>query len=274
MPALEIVAGLATDPGTTTTAVAPLLGNSFTLRSSAEGQPVFLLQIMNAMNDNINPFLCFTRVRSPLLHDNVRGITVDQRIPVANETFFEGLLNPVPRQALTPQDTLTVETFLDQALGGIVHAGLLIYYADLPGVEGTFITPEEVRDRAVNYMTVENTITALATGQWGTAEAINAETDLMKANTPYALIGYHSPIKASMVRYRASAWGNLGIGGPLATNLVKGTTRWFTELSSLAQLPLVPVFNSADNANVLIDVCTHAAGANVKLFTHLVQLTP
>lgn len=274
MPALELTAGQVTDPGTTFTAITPLLGNSFTLRSSAEGAPVFLIQILNHIQDAIADRPLFSRIRSPLMHDNVRGITVSQLFTGAVASNSRGLINPIPRQVLVPQDTLTVEMATDAAGGGIHHSGLLIYYADLPGVEGRFISPSELRDRAVNYMTVENTITALATGQWGTSEPINAETDLLRANTPYALIGYQSSDRGGFVRYRASAWGNLGIGGPLNNQNVQATIRWFSDLSIQADLPLVPVFNSADRANVLIDICTNATLGDIKLFTHLVQLTP
>ena len=274
MPALELIAGQVTDPSAVFTAQVALQGNSFTLRASTEAQPVFLLQIMNNSFDAVNLATTFSRIRSPLLHDNVRGITVDQITPGGTTPrYADGLLNPVPRQILTPQDTLTVEASVNLGTGGIIHTGLLIYYADLPGVEGTFITPDEVRERAVNVLTVENTIVALTNGQWGTAEAINAETDLLRANTPYAIVGYHSSIRGALVRYRASAWGNLGIGGPLSS-LQRPTLRWFTDLSVQADLPLVPVFYSADNANILIDIATYATGANIVLYTHLVQLTP
>ncbi|MBA7587510.1 hypothetical protein ES708_29540 [subsurface metagenome] len=274
MPALELIAGQTTDPGTTFAALTPLLGNSFTLRSSAEAAPVSLLQIFNSHGDALNPMAIRTRVRSPLLHDNVRGITVSSGLSAtSDENRNLGLLNPLARQRLTPQDTLTVEAAVHASGGGIVHSGLLVYYADLPGVEGTFIMPDEVLGRAVNFLTVENTITALADGQWGTAEAINAETDLLRANTPYAILGYSTAIRSAMIRYRASAWGNLGIGGPVDPVDPSTTIKWFSDLSREAALPLIPVFNSADRANVLIDVATHAAGADVLLYTHLVQLS-
>ncbi|MBA7524839.1 hypothetical protein ES705_16984 [subsurface metagenome] len=274
MPALELIAGQTTDPGAVYTALTSLLGNSFTLRSSREGEPVYLIQAMNHATDAVTDPAVFSRIRSPLMHDNVVGITVAQLLLTDAVSPSQGLLNPIPRQKLVPQDTLTHEVSVSVAAGGIVHGGLLIYYADLPGVDAVFITPEELRTRALNYVTVENTITALATGEWGTAEAINAETDLLKANTLYALMGYFSPVRGAMVRYRASAWGNLGIGGPLANAGVIDTIRWFTDLSIQADIPLIPVFNSADDANILIDICTDAAGADVKLFTHLAQLSP
>ncbi len=274
MPALEIIAGQTTDPGAVFTALVPLEGNSFTLRAAVPGSAVSLLQIFNSCGDLLDPHPVRTRVRSPFLHDNVNGITVSSGLSVdAGSDRHIGLLNPLAKQKLTPQDTLIVEAAIEAAGGGLVHSGLLIYYEDLPGVEGTFITPEEVLARAVNAVTVENTITALATGEWGTAEAINAETDLLRANTPYAILGYSTSIRASMVRYRASAWANLGIGGPLDSIHPFHNIRWFSDLSEQTGLPLIPVFNSADRANVLIDVCTHAGGADVELFTHLAQLS-
>ncbi len=274
MPALELIAGQTTDPGVTFTALTALLGNSFTLRSSPEVAPVYLVQVLNNAHTVVAAIDTFTRIRSPLMHDNVRGITVSRRVTADADQLSQGLLNPIPRQILIPQDTLTVEMATLAAGGGLMHTGLLIYYADLPGVEGTFITPEEVRARALNYLTGENTITALATGEWGTAEAINAETDLLRANTLYAILGYTASPHGAMVRYRASAWGNLGLGGPISNVDSQTTVRWFSDLSIQADLPLIPVFNSADNANVLIDIATYATGADIKLLTHLVQLSP
>ncbi|MBA7591040.1 hypothetical protein ES708_33188 [subsurface metagenome] len=265
MPAMELVTGLVLDAGTLK-ALTPLAGNSFTIRNAPDGTEVRLLQAWmteEALNHDGE-----LRIRSPLIHDNVRGISV-----LETAIHCQPLLPGLVRQRLFPQDTLTLEVLGSAGPAVLSHGSLLIYYEDLIGVESNFIDPAELRDRSVNLCTVENTITALVTGEYGTGEAINAESDLLKANTDYALIGYQLSTKCHAVRWRASSWGNLGLGAPGTEVNAVVTTSFFASLSEIAGIPLIPVFNSAERANVLIDIVQDETIGDVKVITFLAQLS-
>ncbi len=265
MPAMELVSGLVLDAGTLK-ALTPLAGNSFTLRNTPDGTEIRLLQAWTT-EDPTNHLGEFV-IRSPLMHDNVRGISL-----LEGGARCLPLLNNLVRQRLFSQDTLILEVLGVAGAAVLSFGSMLIYYEDLIGVSSNFITPDELRTRSINLATVENTITALATGEYGTAEAINAESDLLKANTDYAIIGYEcQAISGQAIRYRASSWGNLGLGGPANNAHPHLTSQWFTNLAEQVGLPLIPVFNSAERANVLIDMCTDETAADQKVITYLAQL--
>ncbi|MBA7710200.1 hypothetical protein ES703_119136 [subsurface metagenome] len=265
MPAMELITGKVFDAGTLK-ALTPLAGNSLTVRNAPDGTAVRLLQAW--MTEDAINHLGQLVIRSPLMHDNVRGISL-----IEGGSRCLPLLNNLVRQTLFPQDTLTLEALGVAGAAVYTFGSILLWYEDLIGVESHFIDPSELRDRSTNLMTVENTITALDTGEYATAEAINAESDLFKANTEYAIIGYVCQnIAAQAIRYRASSWGNLGIGGPANELNPHLMSQWFTNLSEQVGIPLIPVFNSAERANVLIDMCTDETATDQKVITYLAQL--
>lgn len=262
MPALELLTGFVIAPGTTLTGLTMAAGNSLTVRNAAEGADVFLL---NAWADEQTALIY--RIRSPFLHDNVQGIRMR---PIASEV--DPLLPLSTMQILRAQDTLIAELSGSAAAGDIETACLLLYYSDLPGVEGIFIDEDALRTRMRNILTVENTLTLGTAGGYSGEEAINAEFDLLRANTDYAILGYTVNIECACVRWRGSDWGNLGVGGP-GNDLDKDLTRgWFINLSEATGLPLIPVFNSADRANVLVDGAQDENGTDVVLTTILAEL--
>lgn len=260
--ALEILQGYVTAPSTTYTALTMSSGNSLTVRNAEPGSEILLLN-MWAKSQTAGRF----RVRSPLLHDNVQGIRIYSVAALPLLGLPMGF-----KQQLEAQDTLIAE-LTGSATGGDLELGcLLLYYASLPGVDADLRSPEDVLGNMVNIVCVENTISSGTGGVWAGGEAINAETDLLRANTDYAILGYLCGVISAAIRYRASAWGNLGIGGPGPANEYEETRNFFVNLSRKTGLPLIPVFNSADRANVLIDCAQDEDGADPIVTTILAEL--
>jgi hypothetical protein len=237
-------------------------GNSLTIRHAP---PETDIRLVNAWVDSQTAGVL--RIRSPLLHDNVEGIRI---ATVASEC--DPLLPLGPRQKLISQDTLVVELSGSATSGDIETAVLLIYYAELPGVDAQFITPEDLDSRLVHIMTVQNTIALGTAGGWSGAEALNAEYNLLKGNTDYCIIGYHVAGECAAIRYRANEFGNLGLGGPGNELNKEITANWFKLLSTQLNTPLLPVFNSANVANVLIDGAQDENGTDVLVSTILGEL--
>ena len=261
--ALELIAGQATAPSTTFTAWTVASGNSLTIRSADVNSQVSLLAAWS-----FNNAAGETRIRSPRLHDNVDGIryVVDatNSRPVYPRWKF--------MQALIPQDTLIVEQ-TGSAVGGKIEQGaLLLYYQNLPGIMARFITPDQLRQFGVNIMGVKIPITAGASGGYSGQVAINSSRDNFKANTNYALMGYRVDAACCSVRFQGADVGNLGIGGPGAVADPQMTATWFTFLSDHYGIPLVPVFQSANKGNILVDVQQNDGGAAVNITAFLVEL--
>lgn len=262
MPALEIVGGQVTAPGTNLTGLTPFAGNSFTIRNAPEESKIYLLQTwVKSQGSGI------FRIRSPFLHDNVQGLRFRHKSGQIEPLMTDGFL-----QTLKPQDTLILEMTGSAAAGDIEQAFMLIYYENLPGIEGRFISPSELNERIEYLFTVENTINPGSAGGWSGEELINVEFDLFKANRDYALMGYIVSADCGAVRYRSSDFGNLGVGGPGESGLNLMTRNFFVDLSFYTGIPLIPVFNSANRTNTFIDIAQDENATPVTVTTLLALL--
>src|SRR3972149_11469867 len=204
--AMELLTGYVTGAaGTDMDALTMLSGNSLTLRNAKEGSKIWLISAwaLNQANDT------WLRIRSPRLHGNVEGMTFAIEAGNVKPLFPMGA-----KQELVSQDTLVVEMMDAGAASDLDYACLLVYYEDLPGIDGRFITLAEFEERSKNFISVRNTLTLDTDGTYDAEEAINAEFDLLKANTDYALIGAHTRDRIPCIRYRGTDTGNLGVGIP------------------------------------------------------------
>ncbi len=260
--AIEIITGGVVAPGATLTALTMNPGDSTTVRNFTDSK-ARLLCAWPTGQTTLGQFC----IRSPRMHDNVRGITVPNPVvPILTQIFSPKL------QELVAQDQLIVQLSgsagaLDQLL-----ASLIIQYDNLPGIEGNFITVEELKSRGVDLMSCINTLTPTTGMAYESAVAINATNDLMKANTQYALIGYEVTVAAHAVTWRGSDLGNLRIGAPARLIDNVDSRSWFCKLSDLTGLPCIPVFNSANKANTFVEVVSDENAAATTLTSIFVEL--
>jgi hypothetical protein len=265
MPAgLEVIAGQATAPGATFTALTMAAGNTLTVRNAALTTDVRLVNAW-AKHQLAGVF----RIRSPKLHDNVQGIRL--RNPAA------AVIEMLPWntfQKLVPQDNLIAEISGSVTAGQFEQGAALIYYADLPGQMARLTTVADVQRRGQNIFTVESTITPSAAGGYSGSQAINANFDLFKANTDYALLGYRVDVRCTVVRWLGIDTGNLGVGGPGEPSIADVTSNWFVLHAINQNLPLIPVFNSANKFGISTDVMQDQTAAVVTLTSIMVELAP
>lgn len=261
--ALELLSGRVTAPGTTLTALTMNAGNSLNVRNAADGSRVELIQAwVDSQGSDI------FRIRSPLMHDNVQGLRFRHVSSEVDPLMPDGFIQP-----LQPQDTLVVELAGSATAGDIENAAMLIYYEDLPGVDGRFMTPEEVKEKLLNLVTVENTLSLGTAGGYSGEEAIDAEFSLLKANVDYALLGYHVSAECAAVRWRGADTGNMGVGGPRNEASKQLTSRWFVFLSEALGVGLIPVFNASNASAFLLDGVQDENGADVIVTSILAELS-
>jgi hypothetical protein len=262
--AFEVISGRVTAPGAVFTAVTMAAGNSLTVRNAPLDADIRLLQ---AWADNQAAGVL--RIRSPKLHDNVQGIRFAIK---ASDPAPQ--MPPMYAQKLIAQDTLIVEMTGSAVGGDIEQFGALIYYASLPGSDARLATADEVLSRIAHIVPVENTITTGAGGGYTGEESINAEFDLLKANTDYALLGYHVSAECAAVRWRGADTANLGIGGPGVAEHDDLYGYWFVWLSKMYNLPLIPIFASANKGAILIDAVQDENAAAVTVTSILAEIGP
>ncbi len=264
---LEVITSFSTAPGVA--AFAPTVAcnsNSLQVRSAALSSKVYLLSSW-AFNQVAGQW----RIRSPRLHDAVNGIRY--RVQAASVLpRIGGYLNGNFKQFLIPQDTLIVENE-GSAVGGQIESGCeLIYYDSIPGISARLISDAQLQQYGVNMTSVQASITAVATGQYGGAVLINAATQNLKANTDYALVGGAVDTRCTVARITGIDFGSLGVGFPGEPSIAEETSTWFESLSIATGLTLIPVFNSANFGGITIDVQTNQAGGSVIVDLNLVEL--
>ena len=260
MGAINLLTGFVTAPSTTATALTMASGDSLQIKNSPA-----VAYLIAAWGDWQTAGML--RIRSPRMHDNVQGIRLEG---VASEVY--SLIYPPEIQTLVPQDTLIAEMTGSGTAGDIESAGLLLYYDNLPGSNGRFIKYQELMSRIVNILTVENTLALGTAGGYSGEEAINAEFDLLKANTDYAILGYNVTAECCSVGWRGPDTGNLRVGGPGNETNKMGTRNWFVDLSRATGRAMIPVINSANKNATLIDGVQDENGTDTTVTTILAQL--
>lgn len=263
---MEVVAGFATNPGATLTTLTASTNTSFTVRGTDTTKNTWLATAF-AFNASAGELV----IKSPRMHDNVQGIR--NRVTAAfTAPLFNTPNDPMQPQRMYAQDNVTV-----QISGGAaeVDCGALVFiYEDLAGVSGRFIDVPTLRKQGVNLVTVEVTVTAVATGNFGGAVAVNSTFDTLIANTDYALIGGMSDTRGTAVGITGVDFGNLRVGFPAEPTIRDVTNNWFIGMAQNTGIPTIPVFNSANKAATTVDVETNGAGGTYIVNLTLVQLAP
>lgn len=228
-------------------------GQSGAVRNTALGSKIDLAGIWCDSSQ-----LTIHRVRSPRLHDNVQGIRHNTPANTPRNCLPYRTSSP-----LVPQDTLIVEAA--GAAADLTGVYLHINYASLPGSDGNYLSYSQVEPRIVDIMTQEVEFSAVAAaGNWTAGTALNSFTDLMKANTWYALLGYVVSAQYGAFAIQGPDTGGLKVGGPfIADN--NDTREWFCWMDQYSDEPAIPVINSANKAGTFVYAGSIAATVTANL---------
>ncbi len=259
--ALDTVVTSAVNPGAGPTSFGVTAsGDTLTVRNFALTDSAKLIQLCRRGATS-----GFARVRSPLLHDNVRGIMI-----TTGETPSLLAVPAEFAQPLYPQDTLIVE-----GSGGAAETDLAIlsiYYGNLVGTAARLHMAGDISGIVKNIRPVTVSVTASATiGAW-TDTAVNVTEDLLHANTDYAVLGYATSVALGWVAVKGPDIGNLRAGGPGSIN-VEDTSNYFVWQSFRHNLPFIPVFNSANKAGTFVSVVDSAASTAATITLILAELS-
>jgi hypothetical protein len=258
----ESIGYQATAAATTGTAATAFSGDSLNIKNAIDGTKISLLSAFSK-----NQTLGAQQIVAPSFSDTTRGIRWVAPAALTAYPFRGPMVQP-----LTPQELISA-TIIGTAVAGDIEQGILsIYYENSPGLNGKYMTPEDVMSQGVRSVTVQCSVTATAAGGWTGAELITADSDLLRANTPYAVIGGAVGIQVTAVGLRAPDWSNLRVAFPGDPNMPDETNNWFALLSKAAGMPLIPTFNSANKNNIFVDVADDENGGATTLQLNLVEL--
>lgn len=263
MPALELITAIETAVDSILVDMPAISGDSLTIRNAPIDADILLMAAW-AFNQSDGNYA----IRSPELHDNTQGITFR-----AIADNIKNSLPYAPLQKLFPQADLTVLGTGDTATGDIQSINMLIYYADLPGIQARLISIEDLNIRAIELATVTNNIVTIATEGRSVPVPINGETDILKANTDYALLGATIDGSVSNIGYSGADFGNLRVGMPGDEDSPDLTKDFFVRLAKMTGKAVIPVFNSANADNLLMDVVHNETTLTTQIDTMLARLS-
>jgi hypothetical protein len=261
-PALDTVGYSGTAIGATLAAGTIFNGDSFQIRNMAPTIQALLLQ---AWSDH--QVAGIVRVRSPKFHDNVDGIRWRAQIGVLDPQIPWGVPQP-----LYPQDVLTGELSGSAVAGDIESVLLQIYYPDLPGTNARLQSWDFVKGKMRNLVGQRIAMTIGSTAGYNGARAINADTDLLKANTDYALLGATTDVETAAITVKGADTGNLRVAIPGENGLVHHTNYWFKRLAIATGLPLIPIINSANKGGTQVEVVGDENGGTANVTLWLAEL--
>ena len=256
--AIDTVLGGVNTGGTVTTATALTdvtiaNGDSSTVRafSSSGKARIVGVTLMAGTAGNT------ARIKSPMLHDNVRGLSW---ITQENPSVF--LTPPDTGQPLVSNDTLEIQATAAASTATMI--AVHNHYTDLPGAAARLKMWSDVSPNIQNIKVIEVDVTTGAASNAWVDTAINTTEDLLHANTDYALLGYTSDVNLGLVGIKGQETGNLRICGP-GSNSTRDLSDYFVFMSQRHQLPYIPVFNSANKQSTFCSVASNVLSTAAKV---------
>ncbi len=229
-------------------------GDSLNIPAFTPGTTARLLDVWGGVDAHAGEF----DIRSPNFHDNQRGLRVAYDF---NPTLSGADGNPQfltgqhVLQPLYPSDTLVTEysgTASDKSA-----LAYLAYYQDLPGCDMQLRTWPQIQNRIVNTLGIRVSVSAGASGQYGTPGNFTTTDDRLIANTQYAILGATSQLPATTLAISGPESSNRFLGMPLHWDQ-RLSADYFVFLSKEHGIPSILEFNGSNKAQFLIKVADAA----------------
>jgi hypothetical protein len=235
--AIDTVLGFSTQGAASPfpTALGTASGDSFTIRNFDSPATAKLESIIYSAAGAQK-----VRVKSPMLHDNVTGITFEPA--------------EIPSMHLFPR-TLVVQGGI--AAAGTIVGALSIYYSNLLGQSARLHSWADISGNIKNVKSVEVDLGAIAVGAW-TDTLVNATEDQLHAHSDYAVLGYTPNTSVDVLGVKGQETGNLRICGPGNTQTLD-LTEYFVAMSEQQGTPHIPVFNADNKGSFYVSAAHHAA---------------
>jgi hypothetical protein len=252
----------ATAPGSSGAAASAFTGDTLTVLNASPGSRISLIE-WAAFNQGAG----WHQLTHPSGHDVTRGMRAVVPAGAGRRLMPWGTEEPMVSQEIM---SLTIA---GSATAGQIELGIItIDYEDAPGLDGRFIAPHELWSRVEKLTTVQASIDTGTAGGWSGSEPINAESDLLKANRDYAVLGIATTTAGNAIGITAPDWSNTRIAVPSPFDNAFDPRSYFILLSDWTGRPCIPVFNSANRSNVLIDASGNQADWNPVVSIHLALL--
>ena len=253
--------------GITATATAPSTGAA---AAAVTGDSLTTLNAKHGRNGILaawqtNQVAGAGQVSFPSAHDTTRGHRAS--VPVGS-AFLIALGFEMKVQ---PQEVIAPYIIGSATSGDVEQMTLLLRYSDMPGLDQRLISAAALKGRLEALTTLEASITSGAGPGYSGDELINADSDLLKANRDYALLGFTSRTAVHAIGIKGPDTANARILCPgfLRSELTSG---FFPLLSRAYGEPLIPVINSGNKGSTYLFVHTDENAGTFLVTAHLALL--
>lgn len=192
------------------------------------------------------------RIQSPLLHDNVSGLTFQ---PGEVPSLF--MLPPEAGIELSPVDVLQ----LSGACAGAttITAGVVNYYEDVRGADAQLVHWRDIKDNIKYFKSFQVSLGAIAVGAW-TDTLITTTDNQLHSDTDYAVLGYQVDPAVDIVGVKGAFTGNMRNCGPGPVQSID-IANYYLRMNEYWDKPYIPVFNANDRFAIYVSAANHAAVA-------------
>ena len=261
--AIDTVLAFSTQAGAAAfpTALAPTSGDTLAVRAFNPQSKAYLQSVIYSAGGGVK-----ARVQSPLMHDNVTGLTWQP-----GEIPSQWMLPPEASVQLRPTDI--IGAFGQCAGATTITMGLVNYYENLDGVDAKLFDWADIRGNIDYVKSFEVDLSAIAVGAW-TDTLITVTENQLHADKSYAILGYEVNPTIDIVGFKGSATGNLRICGPGPVSSLD-ISEYFITTSHKTGRPCIPVFNSNDRTAFFVSAAHHVAvgGGAASVYPIVAQLT-
>ena len=252
---IELLVATATAPGAAGAAAAAVAGDSLII---ANGQQARILQAWS--DHQAAGFAQIIRTTSG--HDTTRDLRYEVAVSELSGHMPMGVASE-----LAPQELLSITLAGSATAGDVETLCLLVEYDELKGLgDQNLIDWPTLMRRMEKTVNLDVQIAAAVGPAFAASEElITAETDLLKANREYAVLGYKVRAETAAVYLRGPDTANRRVGGPGNDLDARTTLGWFTGLSRAFGRPCIPVISAANKGSTFVGVHADENAGNINV---------
>jgi hypothetical protein len=261
---LETITMTNVAPGAAGAAATAVTGDTLNIRNAKPGTAIRALAIWSTLQ--AAGFVGYT---TPSGHDTTRG---DQTPMPTLPNLVKPLGTPLPFQ---PQETISPTIAGSAVALDVEQMSFLMLYEDLPGIDTSRRLKrwDEVQKRIVRNTTVRAPIVSAAGPGYSGTALINASSNLLRAYTNYAVLGFSVSTNVHAVGIVGPDTGNQRVCCPGMATKPEITSQWFAMLSRAYDQPLIPIISSGnkDSTNIFVHTDENAGTFQVALHLGLID---
>ena len=264
MPVLETIGFQATAPDSAGAAASVFTGDTPTVRGAPGTTGARILGVTGYVHAP-----GFAQIVRASGHDQIRGARY-LLTPGSQLTY----LLPATNRLSPPGETLAVTIAGSATAGTIERAFIHVFYDNLPNMTQDLVDYDYVRAQAAAEVTVYASLTLGTAGGWSGEEPLTAESDLLRADRRYALLGMASSSPLAVPYIRGPGTAGLRIAAQADVQTKQFAPHWWMHLSRITGLPVIPVLHGASRNGWFLGASTDQSGSAATITLHMVELPP